>query len=190
MILFFSARQLWFIPSNEKSVKSDMLTAETYFPLDSFNLAVNGDGQYKGFVSIVSEYEKSFPFYIQSKSAELAKYYAGISYLNMGEYQNAIKYLSDFESEDIIFSSLAKGCIGDAYWELGDIENAITYYKQAIENSNNNFTTPRFLKKLARLYELNNNIREANKIYNKIKLDFKDSYEAIDIDLYISRTSY
>ena len=108
----------------------------------------------------------------------------------MGEYQNAIKYLSDFESEDIIFSSLAKGCIGDAYWELGDIENAITYYKQAIENSNNNFTTPRFLKKLARLYELNNNIREANKIYNKIKLDFKDSYEAIDIDLYISRTSY
>ena len=62
VILFFSARQLWFIPSNEKSVKSDMLTAETYFPLDSFNLAVNGDGQYKGFVSIVSEYEKSFPF--------------------------------------------------------------------------------------------------------------------------------
>ena len=181
---------MWFVPSNEKSVKSDILTAETYFPVDSFNLAVNGDGQHKGFVSIINEYEKSFPFYIHSKTAELAKYYAGISYLNMGDYQNAIKYLSDFTSEDIILSSLSKGCTGDAYWELGDIENAIDSYKKAIENSNNLFTAPRFLKKLARLYELNNNTKEANKLYNKIKQDFNDSYEAIDIDLYISRTAY
>ena len=188
VILFFSARQLWFAPSNEKSIKGDMITAEAYFPVDSFNLAINGDGQYKGFVSIINEYEKSFPFYLNSKSAELAKYYAGISYLNMGEYQNAINYLSDFSSEDFILSSLAKGCTGDAYWELGDIDNAIKSYNEAIENSNNLFTAPRFMKKLARLYELNNNVKEANKLYNKIKKDYKESHEAKDIDLFISRT--
>ncbi len=187
VILFFAARQFWFIPSNDKAVKRDIFTAELYFPKDAFNEAVNGDGQYKGFLSIVDEYDSSFPFYMHSPTAELAKYYAGISYLNMGEYRNAIQYLNQFSSEDIILSSLAKGCVGDAYWELGEIENAISAYKDAIDNSKNDFTTPRYMMKLARIYESNGNSKEALKLYSSIKRNFKDSYEASNIDKYIAR---
>ena len=48
-----------------------------------------------------------------------------------------VEYFDDFSSEDIILSSLAKGCAGDAYMELGDTENAMDSYENAIENSAN-----------------------------------------------------
>ncbi len=38
-----------------------------------------------------------------------------MAYLNTGKFDDAIKYLGEFKSEDAILSALAKGAIGDAY---------------------------------------------------------------------------
>ena len=55
--------------------------------------------------------------------------------LKLGDFDNAIEYLNDFHSDDIILSALALGCIGDAYLELADHDNALNYYNEAIKNS-------------------------------------------------------
>ena len=101
-----------------------MFMAELYFQKDSFALALNGDEQYEGFLSIADDYGVT-------KAGNLANYYAGLCYLNLGEFENAIDYFSDFSSNDIILSSLALGCIGDCYAELDDIETALDFYKKA-----------------------------------------------------------
>ena len=155
--------------------------AELYFQKDSFNLALDGDGQYAGFLDIVDDYGST-------NVGQLANYYAGLCYLNIGEYENAIEYLEDFSSNDIILSSLALGCIGDAYMELGDIDDAMDAYEYAIENSENEFTTPRFMMKLAMIYELNGDYTEALNLYQNIKQDFKESIEASGIEKYITRS--
>ena len=79
----------------EKEAHSDMYMAEIYFEKDSFSLALNGDGQFLGFLDIADEYSLT-------KAGNLANYYAGLCYLHTAQYEDAIEYLSDFSSKDII----------------------------------------------------------------------------------------
>ena len=118
---------------------------------------------------------------------ELANYYAGISYLQLKDFDNAIDYLKDFNSDDIILSSLALGSIGDCYLELNDVDNALSYYKKAISNSDNSFTTAKYLMKEALVMENNSDFDKALKIYLNIQDNYKDSREAQNIEKYIYR---
>ena len=181
IIVLFKAYQNFYILPLEKEAQTDVYMAELYFQKDSFNLALDGDGQYAGFLDIIDDYSST-------NVGQLANYYAGLCYLNIGEYENAIEYLEDFSSNDIILSSLALGCIGDAYMELGDIDDAMDAYEYAIENSENEFTTPRFMMKLAMIHELNGDYTEALNLYQNIKQDFKESIEATGIEKYITRS--
>ena len=164
----------------EKEAQADMYMAELYFQKDSFNLALNGDGQYLGFIDVADEYS-------WTKVGELANYYAGICYLHLGEYESAIEYLEDFSSDDIVLSTLALGCIGDSYMELGDTDNALNSYEDATYNSDNEFTKPIYMLKQAMIHEQNGDYDEALALYNDIKLNFKTSREAYGIESYISR---
>ena len=169
-----------YIKPLEKEAQTDIYMAELYFQKDSFNLALNGDGQYLGFVDVADEYS-------WTKVGELANYYAGLCYLHLDEYESAIEYLEDFSSDDIVLSTLALGCIGDAYMELGDTDNALNSYEDATYNSDNEFTKPIYMLKQAMIHEQNGDYDDALAIYNDIKLNFKTSREAYGIESYISR---
>ena len=180
IIVLFNVYQKFYIEPLEKDAQIEIYMAELYFQKDSFNLALNGDGQYLGFLDVASDYSST-------KVGNLANYYAGICYLQTGDYQNAIEYLEDFSSDDIILSSLALGCAGDAYMELGETDNAKDSYENAIKNSNNEFTAPRYMMKLAMIHEINGDYEEALDLYQSIKKDFKGSPQGSEIDKYISR---
>jgi tetratricopeptide (TPR) repeat protein len=164
----------------EKEAQAEMYMAELYFQKDSFNLALNGDGQYLGFVDISDEYSST-------KAGKLANYYAGLSYLNSDDFESAIEYLEDFSSDDIILSSLALGCIGDAYMELSDTDNALSYYEDASSYSDNKFTTPRYMIKQAMIHESNGDFEDALDLYKEIEKNYKTSREGNGIEKYISR---
>jgi tetratricopeptide (TPR) repeat protein len=166
----------------EKEAHADMYMAEMYFEKDSFNLALNGDGQYLGFLDIADEYSLTNP-------GNLANYYAGLCYLHTAQFEDAIEYLSDFSSDDIILSTLALGCIGDAYLELEDNSSALKYYEKAADNASNDFTTPRYLMKQAIVLEMDEEYEDALEMYNQIKEDYSKSQIAQDIDKYIARAS-
>ena len=119
----FGYQKFYKIPRGEEALRQ-MFMAENYFAKDSFNLALNGDSQYKGFLDIAEEYSST-------PSGNLAKYYAGLCYLYLGDYNNAITYLEKFSSSDLIFSDLVKANIGDAYMQLGDYKKAADYYNKA-----------------------------------------------------------
>ena len=176
----YMAFKKFYLAPREKEAQSQMFWAERYFEKDSLNLALNGDGNYLGFIDIIDEYS-------MTKSARLANYYAGICYLKKGQFQEAIDYLENFNSDDKVVNSMATGAIGDAYLELGDNENALKYYKKAAEKNNNLFVTPVFLMKAGWTYELMNNYEEALKIYEQIHKNYYQSYESREIEKYIAR---
>ncbi len=180
IIVLFKGYQTFYIEPLEEEAQIEAYMAELYFQKDSFNLALNGDGQYYGFLDIADEYSST-------NIGNLANYYAGLCYLHTGDYESAIEYLENFSSDDIILSSLALGCTGDAYMELGDTDNAMDAYEDAIANSNNKFTAPRYMMKLAAIHESNGSYKEALEIYNTISEDFKGAREASGIEKYISR---
>ena len=176
---FFAFKKLYVEPQQQEAT-SQMFMAEKYFEMDSLNLALYGDGMYPGFLDIIDDYGIT-------KSANLANYYAGICYLNLGDFEAAIDHLKSFKGRDQILGPMAKGAIGDAYMELNQPDEAVDYYIAAAEKSTNDFTTPLFYQKAGWAYELLEEYNKAIKVYTKIKEDYAQSNEARDIDKYIAR---
>ena len=180
IVALFSAYQNFYIAPMEEEAQAEMYMAELYFQKDSFNLALNGDGQYLGFLDVADDYSST-------NVGQLANYYAGLCYLNTADFDNAIDYLGDFSSDDIVLSSLALGCMGDAYMELGDVDAALDAYASAVSNSSNDFTAPRYMMKQALIHDANGDADKALNLYKSIKNDYKTSREANGIEKYIAK---
>jgi tetratricopeptide (TPR) repeat protein len=170
----------FYIQPKEDEALSQMFMAENYFEKDSFNLAINGDGNYLGFLDIIDDYGIT-------KSANRAKYYAGISYLHLGQYQEAIDYLKKFKTDDLLLSPVKEGAIGDAQLELGNKEKALDQYEKAYSATENDLTTPVYKMKAAAVLESMNKYADALKLYEEIKKDYPTTPEGTTVDKYIAR---
>ena len=160
-----------YIKSNQNNTaQEDMFQAVYYFEKDSLVQALNGDGNNYGFLEIIDEYGLS-------DAANLSKFYAGASYLKLGNYENAINYLDEFSSSDLLIQARAYSLIGDAYVEIGDYDNAIYYFKKASNENPNEFFTPSYLLKLAIVYEETGDLESALDTYEEIIEEFKNSPE-------------
>ena len=171
--------------SNDSSnikAQNNMFFSVNYFEKDSFKLALNGDGQHYGLLEIIDDFGST-------DAGNLAHYYAGVSYLNLGDNENAVNYLSKFSANDQIISSVAFGSLGDAYMNLGETDKAIASWKKAANNSENSFTSPLYLFRAATALEYKGNTTEALKLYQTIKDKYSSSDQGSDIDKYITRAS-
>ena len=178
--IYFGWSKFYLEPRSQEAA-AKMYKAEMYFAKDSFQLAINGNGEdTAGFISIVEDYG-------MTASGNLAKYYLGISYLRTGQYDKSIEALESFSSNDQFLSSMAFGLIGDAHMEKGEVEEAIEYYKKAAKENANKFSSPIYLKKVGLAYEDKGQKEDALKAYEQIKTDFPESQEATQIDKFIVR---
>ncbi len=172
-------RNFYMIPQ-EKQAASEMYKAQAYFAVDSFQVALQGDDiDCVGFETIASEYTFT-------KSANLAKAYAGICSYKLGEYENAVEYLSSFSADDINVAPVALQLLGDAQVELGELKKAISSYRKVIDMKNSIFS-PMSLKKAGIAYESLNDKETALEMYEEIKETYPQSSEAADIDKHIAR---
>ncbi len=168
-------------PINEEA-SAELFTSVNYFEKDSFNLALNGDGQYLSLLEVIEDYSST-------DAGNLANYYAGISYLKLGDNENAIHHLNKFSSDDEIVSAVALGGIADAHINLGEVDKAISFWKKAASKSENKFTAPLYMKRAALALEEEGKISTALKLYQNIKDNYSDSDEGSDIDKFISRAT-
>jgi tetratricopeptide (TPR) repeat protein len=176
---YLGYRNLYVAPQ-EAEARSQIYMAERYFERDSFRLALYGDGNYPGFIDIIDDYSVT-------NTANLARYYAGISYLRLGRYQDAIDHLTRFDSRDRLASSIAYGAMGDAYVELGDLDRAATYYTRAARRRPNEFTSPIYWMKAGLVYENLGNYQRALEAYSNIRDNYPESTEGRQIEKYIAR---
>lgn len=176
---FIGYKRLYIAPM-EKEAQSQIFMAEQYFEKDSFNLVLNGDGNYLGALDIIDSYGPT-------KTANLAHYYAGISYRQIGEYELAIKHLKKFSTNEKMIGAIALGSIGDCYVQLNKLSDAAKYYAKAADLGENDFATPVYLMKAAMVYEELGKLNDALEAYKQIKENFPKSIEARDIEKYITR---
>jgi len=169
-----------YLVKRNNEAQSQMYQAERYLEIDSLNLALYGDGNYLGFLDISEDYKFT-------KAGNLARYSAGICFLHLGQYEDAIDMLEKYSKKDKLIGSLAIGATGDAWVEMGDIDKGITKYIEAAEYADNEFNTPIFLMKAGELYELEGNYDKALKIYERIQSEYPESTEGSSIEKYIAR---
>ncbi|MEI6265639.1 MAG: tetratricopeptide repeat protein [Sphingobacteriia bacterium] len=179
---WFAYQEFIMKPKEEKAAEA-LYKAEQYFGIDSSNLVLNGDGQSKGVLNVISNYGGT-------KAANLAHYYAGVSYLKLGQFDKAVAHLKDFSTDALQIQLLATGCLGDAYSELNKKEEAIAAYKKAantFDKDENN--SSEFLFRAALLSETTGKTKEALEMYKELKMKFPKTDKGFQADKYIYRLS-
>ncbi len=165
-----------YVKPKQKEAVEQMAQAEWQFQRDSFNLALaNPGGGYPGFAEIVKKYSGT-------DAANAALYYAGISCLNLGQFDAAISYLDDFSADGETMPIMKNGALGDAWAEKGDLDKALSFYKKAANTNENEILTPYYLKKVAMLSEKQGNSSDAIAAWDKIKTEYPTAPEARDAE--------
>lgn len=169
-----------FLPNRQEEAQNMMYMAERYFENDSLSLAINGDGNFPGFLEIESDYS-------WTDASRLARYYLGVSYLRQGEYDEAIRWLEKFSSDDVLLASIAKGATADAYLEKGEEEKAVELYMKAADDYKNEFSSPIYLARAAELTESLGNNKKALELYERLQKEYPLSTEGSGAEKFIAR---
>ncbi len=179
----------WFAYKNyvvapkEEEAQNAMWKAEQYFRADSLNLALNGDKYNRGFVYIIDNYGST-------KAGNLARYYAGVSYLRTGNFNKAVDNLKDFSTPAQQIQMMAYGALGDAYSELNKNDDAVAYYKKAAEEftSDENMSSEYLFRAALKLETLGKN-SDALDLYKQLKEKYPNTQRGFSADKYIYRLS-
>ena len=147
--------------SQNDLAQKEMFQAVYYFEADSLDKALNGDGNNLGFLEIIDEYGVT-------DAANLANFYAGVSYLKQGKFELARLYLEDFNATDLLIQARAYGLVGDSYMEEKKYDDAAKYYNKAANYKPNKYFSPSYLMKEALAYEKLNQNDKARETYDKI----------------------
>ena len=158
--------------------QDQMIRAEQWFEAGEYELALNGDGNDLGFEDIISQFG--------AKGGQSVYMYAGVAKLQLGQFEDAIKYLKKYKGEDPILLGRAQCCIGDAYVGLEDYSTAISWFQKAANTSDNVFAAA-YLLKAGIAYEALGNADKALACYKEIKDKWANAPEASEIDKYITR---
>ncbi len=179
VVAFYAYNRVYLEPL-EQEAHGQMFMAEQYFQKDSFNLALNGDGNYLGFLDIADEYSNT-------SAGNLAHYYAGVCYLRTGAFEEAIEAFGNFDGEGEMLGAIALGATGDAYMELNDVAEALRYYEKAISESENDFTSPVYLQKAGFAAEKAGKFDKAIDYYTQVKEKYPTTNEGRNAEKYIAR---
>ena len=160
----------YYTSTQNETAQRELFQAVYYFEADSLGKALNGDGNSYGFIEIIDSYSLT-------DAANLAKYYAGATYIKLGDPESAIRYLSDFSADDYLVQSRAYALIGDAHVSLDQYSDAISFYNKAINHYPNKEFTPIYLMKAAITYEENGQIDEALEAWTTITEEYFEAAE-------------
>ena len=172
------ALQKWYYQPKAREAQQQLYPAEMAFKAESWETALNGDGNNLGIAQVIEDYGKATP--------AAAWFEAGICELQLGNYESAIDYLKNYKGKDAILKARSISCMGDAYVGLEDYAKALDCFVKAAGVIDNIYAAAYLLKAGVTAEQLGKN-EEALKYYKTIKEQYPQSMEGYDIDKYISR---
>lgn|SRR5574344_281641 len=168
----------------EEKASTTLAKGQEYFNQEAYDKALNGDGMgYPGFLKIAEDYSST-------DAGNLANLYTGLCYAQMGQYQNAVKYLENFSgSDDQMISPAAEGALGNCYAHINQLDKAVEALKKAAKMADNNSLSPTFLIQAGEILESQGKKDDALVLYKEVKQKYFNSMQYQDIDKYIERAS-
>jgi tetratricopeptide (TPR) repeat protein len=179
---YYAYKNLYLAPKQKEAVAA-MSQAQFLFERDSFQKALDPqvDGT-PGFLGIIDDFGGT-------NAANLAKYYAGVCYMQTGQDDKAVEFLGDYSPDGEVMGIMKNGAMADAYGNKGDFSSAIDHYKKAVSAGKNDVLTPIYMKRLGQLYEHQKQPDDAKKMYDAVKTEYPNSGAAADIDKFIFRAT-
>lgn len=167
----------------ELKASEAIFTGERYFASANYEAALNGDSiNFKGFAKLSDEYSGT-------KAGNLATAYAGLCNAQLGKYEEATKYLSQFSADDQLVSPAIMATMGNCYAQLGQLDKAASTLIKAADRANSLALSPLYLIQAGQILEKLGKKAEAIEAYKLVKNKYANSFQAMDIDKYIERAS-
>ena len=171
---------LYMKPKNEKA-QTAIYKGERYFENQQDSLALFGDGNdYIGFEEVMNQFNGT-------KTADLARGYAGISYSRLGDNEKALKYLNKFKGGDALITPAITGAIGDVYMNMDKSDKAVSNFMKAAKAADDNMLSPIYYKKAGLAYMHAQNYDKAIETFEMIKKSYLNSPEGQEADKYIEQ---
>lgn len=166
---------------NQKAAEA-LYPSEQLFQQGQYEKALNGDGQQVlGFIEVAKQYGST-------KAGNVAKLYAGLAYAQLGNLEDAEKYLKDFDTKsDEMISPAAIGALGNVYAQMGQNDKAVETLVKAAKKAGNVVLSPVFLVQAGEILEAEGKADEALKLYEEVKTHYAASQQGQEIDKYIER---
>ena len=162
--------------------------ANAGFSKDSVGIALNG-GELEG--KKVTGLLKIINQYGSTAAGNRSKYMVGASYLHIGEFDKAIKYLNDFDGNGAAqVQSKAFLLLGHAYAEQKKTADALNNYKKAASvNERDEFFAADALIIAANYAETIGDNKEAISLYKEVKEKYPSNQAVLngDVDKYLAR---
>lgn len=163
----------------EAAANNAIFKAEQYFINGDFETALNGDGINAGFLQVIEENGGT-------DAANLAYAYAGICQAQLGNLDEAIENLEEYDGDDKIVAPMVKYALGNCYAQKENLDKAIKLVLEAAEDAENITVTPKCLFDAAAMYEKLGKNDKAIELYKRIKTEYPQSPEASGIDRFIN----
>src|SRR5574344_651430 len=185
IVIAIAVHRFYIIPRNEKASEAILAPIDLYInalstnDTLSFKKALEGDDEIDGFLTIISDYGRT-------KTANTAKYYAALCYINIGSKDEALDYLLDYKKNDDNIWYFAQMLIGDLYDDQNDVDNAKKYYQKAIDGETA-AVAPTALFKMGMLCERDKNWSEACKMYQQIEDQYYERFTEMGVDKFLER---
>lgn len=156
--------------------------ATSGFNKDSVNIVLNG-GNLEG--SNVTGLLKVISQYGGTEAGNRAKYMAGASYLHIGEYEKAIKYLKDFNGKGAHqIQSRAYLLLGHANAELKKTDDALSFYQKAASvNEKDETMTADALMIAATYASVTGKSKQAIELFTKLKEKYPSNSSVMNGDV-------
>ena len=168
----------WMSERNNEKAQDEIWSSELLFNQGQYEQAL------EGFEAVVNEYGST-------KAGNTAKAYAGLCQKNLGNYDDAIKYLQDFDGTDNVIAPAILSALGDCYVDKENPEytKAADTFIKAAKAADNAQYSPLFLRKAGLAYEAAGDKAAAAKAYQSIKDNWAETSIAQSIDKYIERVN-
>lgn len=180
---FLAYHYLYKAPRNQKA-QTAIFKGERYFQNGDDSLALFGNGNdYLGFESIVNQYKGT-------RTADLARAYAGISYSRIGDNEKALEHLKKFKGGDLLITPAITGAIGDVYMNMGQTDQAINNFLKAAKEADNEMLSPIYYKKAGEAYLSKADYDKAIEIFTRIKETYLNAPESREADKFIQQALF
>ena len=175
-LLIYGYRALILQPRAEKAAEL-IAQAQERFDAETpdYQLALEGDANGAGFLEVIAQYGST-------PSGNLAKHYAGICYLQLGDWENAASYLKKYAAVKGLPGALINaqnyGLQGDVAVEQGEYGRAVKLYEKAVKAADNNLTAPMYLRKAGLAARAAGDAKQAEALFQRILTDYPASMDA------------
>lgn len=187
VVLLLAAIFGWRFYSERQTVKASAALEQA---MEHFNARIRavGEPQAQDEISYVDEKNKyqdaanKFTEVVQqygrTRPGQIARYYAGLSYLRLGQYEQAERWFRETErTGDEELAALARFQLAQLYERTGKPEAVARLYQVLVERPTTLVPKPVVLLALAE-HHARSNPAEARRIYEQVRTEFPDTAAA------------